>query len=235
MWLWNVMLVITWSKPSIWATSVSTHIAASTSELSKRSLPCRALLSSSTCTSRYTTMWCRTGGPMDSLYGNTLSHRHSTRDDLTQDATARPVSSSSSLNPASTRVSPASTCPPGGTQIPGNVLMCWALRVSNMLLSLVSSITTTPTSTPLSDISPGRLPASTLLMHCIGQKGGWVRRLVGHLSALSWVPKTSLFSFSSQVTFPQSPGNFKDFKMHSVNFALVGGSLHLCKYTRTLW
>ena len=52
---------------------------------------------------------------------------------------------------------PAGMFLPGGTQIPGKILRVFALRVSKILLSLLSRITATPTSMPRWRISFGRL------------------------------------------------------------------------------
>ena len=82
----------------------------------------------------------------------------------------------SSLMPASRSVSPSSMCPPGGTQIPGNVLMCLALLVTRTSPSRLSRMTTTPTLTPRWTVEAGSRDLSAGLRQCIGQKGGWVNR-----------------------------------------------------------
>ena len=68
------------------------------------------------------------------LKHNTITHPQITKVKDSIDLTR------SSLRPASISVSPTSMWPPGGTQMPGNVLMCPALLVSNTCSSQVSTI-----------------------------------------------------------------------------------------------
>ena len=69
--------------------------------------------------------------------------------------------------------------PPGGTQTPGKVLMWAALLVTRTSLSLLSRMTTTPTSTPRWEVSAGRRSRPPGLRQVMGQKGGWLSRLPG--------------------------------------------------------
>lgn len=76
------------------------------------------------------------------------------------------------VNLPKTNMEHTPTWPPGGTQMPGKVLMCSARRVSKSLWSLDSRSTATPTSTPRTIISGGRPALSSSSRCCMGQNGG---------------------------------------------------------------